>query len=219
MTTQLRRGSQLARRPRANARLPTNRDSPSPILFPTVVGLEYCGEAEPGQRPPQTRAGGPHWFHSYRVILEGEIDLAAGNNPQSITHRLRDDDLAFRPNTVSHTHKYNSEIVVVAPEPADRPPRKRTTTKPRRRAPIRYTDSAIAMWVRAAVPDGSASAVTDKVCPVCVEPICRRRRPIRLIWRDSAMPSLCVPRVQIGCRALPLPGDQIVIDAHGAVVA
>ena len=114
MTTQLRRGSQLARRPQANARLPTNRDSPSPVLFHAVVGLEYCGEADPSQRPPQTRAV-PHWFHSYRVILEGEINLVAGNNPQPITHRLRDDDLAFRPNTVSHTHKYNSEIVVVAP--------------------------------------------------------------------------------------------------------
>ena len=102
MTTQLRRGSQLARRPQANARLPTSRDSPSPVLFHAVVGLEYCGEADPSQRPPQTRAG-PHWFYSYRVILEGEINLVARNNPQSITHRLRDDDLAFRANTVSHT--------------------------------------------------------------------------------------------------------------------
>ena len=80
----------------------TSRDSPSPALFHAVVGLEYCGEADPSQRPPQTRAG-PHWFHSYRVILEGEINQVARNNPQSITHRLRDDDLAFRANTVSHT--------------------------------------------------------------------------------------------------------------------
>jgi len=59
-----------------------------------VVGLEALGESQAGQRSTETGAI-PYQLHSHGIVLQSEVHLVAWDDPQGITHRLRDHHLAF----------------------------------------------------------------------------------------------------------------------------
>lgn len=74
--------------------------------FSAMVGLERLDQPEAGET---TSKGGavPDRLNADRILFEGEVNLITRDDPQPVTQRLRDHDLALRPNPTSHTREYN----------------------------------------------------------------------------------------------------------------
>ncbi len=51
----------------------------------------------------------PDRFHAHRAstLVENELDLVTGDDPEALTELLGDHDLSFRTDPMSHTRKYN----------------------------------------------------------------------------------------------------------------
>lgn len=72
--------------------------------FGPVVGLQLSHEPQPGKRASQRRVV-PHWFQAHRVfaLVESELDLVPGADPEPVAKIFGNHDLPFRSNPMSHT--------------------------------------------------------------------------------------------------------------------
>lgn len=69
-----------------------------------MVSLQLGHEREPSQRPSKRRVVA-HRLYTHRVaaLVESELDLVPGDDPEPIAEVFGDHNLPFRSNSMSHT--------------------------------------------------------------------------------------------------------------------
>lgn len=81
----------------------------SSIVSSSIFGTlsrEVSGKIRTSESPLQ-RATETRRSHRDMIVVDPEADLVARLDPQLIAELLRNDDLAFRPDSMSHTTEYN----------------------------------------------------------------------------------------------------------------
>ncbi len=78
----------------------------STIAFRAVLGLELLEKSGSGEGSPQWRTG-TMGLNANAALLQDKVDGVARANAELVAHFLRDDDLSFWADPVSHTIKSN----------------------------------------------------------------------------------------------------------------